>query len=153
MKLPYRNHLSDTVISKLRIVKENVVDIKPHGFWYGIRDEWYNYMIQELGSKPKHIYEVKLFPKSLTSVDYPDKNKVVKIHSKSDVLKLNKYVKKIDHGSKAIYDWSKLMNSFGGIEILNPRDLADHDHYYLYSWDVSSGCIWNIDIIRAIIKN
>lgn len=54
-------------------------------------------------------------------------------------------------------DWSKVAEHFNGIEIINPRKLYkthhwDHDELvsWLYTWDVSSGCIWDKDGIKKL---
>jgi hypothetical protein len=150
MKLPYRNHISNTLIKQLRIDSTDTTDLKPVGFWYGIKDAWYNFMVHEMRVQPIYIYRVAIFPNGCTNIDKPNKNKILCIKSKTDMIKfIDKYVHIVDRGSHT-YDWSLLQSKFGGIEIHNPRDLGEE--MFLLTWDVSSGCIWNIDVIKKLTK-
>jgi hypothetical protein len=98
-----------------------------------------------MGTTPKHIYNVTLYPNSLTTIDKPNKEKILCIKTKEDMEKFTgKYVKQMGN----TYDWTLLKSKFGGIEIHNPRDLGDK--LFLKAWDVSSGCIWNIDVIKQV---
>lgn len=168
MILPYRNHISSKKV-KLDLktnYSKNDSSIKPIGFWFSLRDDWYNFLIDEMNIKPKYIYEVKLKYGSLTTIDKPDYNKIVQIKTIDDWTKLrNKY---IITNKKNKYDWSKLKKHFGGIEITNHNTIINKikidiksndietlrktisDNITLMSWDVDGGCIWNLDILESI---
>jgi len=53
-------------------------------------------------------------------------------------------------------DWKKVKEDYSGIEIRNYHELKWHNNSWswmhctwLYGWDVSSGCIWDLSIIKA----
>lgn len=159
MKFPYRNHISQKKLSSIDLDYDYSKDdsaIKPDGFWYGIKDEWYTFLQEEMDIKPLYIYKVYLKSGKLTTIDRPDKDKILRIKTVEDaILFIKQYVKTLDK-DKFTYDWRKLKRSFGGIEIHNPGLLKEEvPNIVITSWDVSSGCIWNMDIIMRItlIKN
>jgi len=48
-------------------------------------------------------------------------------------------------------DWRKVASDWSGVEILiNPREL--NDKWLWGTWDIPSGCIWNIEGINSIQK-
>lgn len=142
--LPYRNHISYKKIPKILKLSTSNTFIKPNGFWYGIRDEWYNFLLKEMMIKPKYIYQVVLYPQSFTTINHPNVNKILQIKSIHDWYLFDE---------KYHSNWNLVKQDFGGIEIPNLKKLRQQDKTHslvLDAWDVSSGCIWNIDIIKRI---
>ena len=93
----------------------------------------------------------------LTSIHNPDPKKVLRISTLSDLLTFKRlYFKKVE-----TYDWTRLKNSFAGLEIVNyknlMRQLTSIDsirlsdfRVFVSALDVSCGVLWNIEVIDEI---
>ena len=121
---------------------------KPAGFWYGFGDEWIYFVKTEMKSfadRLAHTYKV-----------YVDPSKIYSINSRE---KLDEFCYEfVRHpqinGIREKYpQWTKVAEKYSGIEIpvyseLGFRDLKDENYekyYWLYTWDINSGCIWKPD--------
>jgi hypothetical protein len=129
MIFPYRTHISFTKIKELFNEKldDNILNqkLKPIGFYYSFKDEWYNFLNNEMNYKKqiKYIYELKLNSNLFINInDKPDINKILLI---KNIDNIDIFIKKYC-SNKEIYkiNINKLQNSYGGIEIHNPHKLA-----------------------------
>ena len=127
---------------------------KPRGLWYAFGDSWIHYTKTEFGDDSHHSFKSKTHAYKI----YPDFSKIIVLKTKNDVdgfvkAYLQKEPDKYNH-----YDieWGKVANDYSGIEIPTYRSLGMrgwHDnnqdsknrYYWLYTWDVPSGCIWKSD--------
>jgi len=115
--------------------------MKPVGLWYSINYEWlewcrYNFRIH------KEIIEIEI-----------DLSNVLVIDS---IFKLNSLTEEFGYfiveGVKYI-DWEKLSKRYSGIEFVNYDEIRnqlsvlDLPTWY-YGLDVSSGCIWDLSVIK-----
>ena len=158
-RFPYRNKLTTRRTRFKRIdYTEEDNSIKPRGLWYSIRKQWYNYSKAHLSNAHyKYVYEFTFHRDALTSIHNPDPNKVLRINTLSDLLTFKRlYFKKVE-----TYDWTRLKNSFAGLEIVNyknlMRQLRSIDSIRLSDFvvfvsalDVSCGVLWNIEVIDEI---
>lgn len=135
-----RIHMSKDPIYKLE--KRHYIqrpDDKPDGFWYGFGEEWIEWTEtagQEL--KGEYIYEVDINGSNILQIkDYSELTEFTKEYGSS---------KQIVPGVIFSMDWPRIEFKYDGIEI-NPyiyQARMDQKTLWYYSWDVASGCIWNL---------
>lgn len=130
--------------------------IKPTGLWYALGNEWIDWCegnMNEEWIRPS-IIEIELLM-----------NKVLIVETIEDVENLiKKYSKELFPGSSLFnIDWEALASEYSGIEIRNYNHLKwgrrkdifkskteyRIDDLWLSAWDVSSGCIWDLSIIKS----
>jgi hypothetical protein len=122
---------------------------KPAGFWYGFGDEWIYFVKNEMKSfadRLAHTYKV-----------YVDPSKIYSINSRKKLDEFcDEFVRHPQiNGIREKYpQWTKVAEKYSGIEIpvyseLGFRSLFQGDnyekYYWLYTWDINSGCIWKPD--------
>lgn len=80
------------------------------------------------------------------------------IKNYGDMVKFSKkYKLKLpnEYGSLTYIDWYKVSKDFGGIEIpiFIKKAHTTFDEYtsWYYGWDIPSGNIWNINIIKKLL--
>lgn len=158
IKLPYRNHLdfkrNDEILDKKY---NNHINIKPDGFWYNIKDSYFKNPTTNFGD---YFYEIVLKSKSLSNILNEDKNKILSINNIVDIDIFNKKYNKRTKGEYGIFtyiDWGLVSNNYGGFEIKNyekilkvlRKEKTNFNKYsWLYTFDFSSGCVWNLNIIK-----
>ncbi len=157
--IPERCHLTNT---KLKIKKIRYPDdiFKPAGFWYGLKHYWvdfYTHNYERTKSRKFNIsgYLYKLaIPKSLiTTIDKPDKNKILLISNVGDLKSLESTYKRLYEDMPETYfiDWPKIKKLFGGVEIHhNPWQNKGYLPLWYSAWDVPSGCIWSYSVLKKI---
>ncbi len=182
--VPVRNKLTSDPIISLRNIKYKQSWLKPNGFWYGLRHYWLDFYTngwaRKEASKFKYkgfIYEIKISKDLFTTIDAPDKNKILLIKSIKDLKTLeqiydnkiminkkeNKEISELEKliGKPTLFvNWTQVAKDFGGIEIKhNPWSNGQtivNDNYHNYlpfwfsAWDVPSGCIWSYDLLKQI---
>jgi len=136
-----RIHLSKNPIYKLekRHYTQRPGD-KPDGFWYGFGDEWIDFTETAAPErKGKYVYEVDINGSNVLQIK--DYSKIAKF------TKEHEYARQIIPGKIFSIDWSRIEFKYDGIEINPYIDQARMDDEFLwyYSWDVASGCIWNLE--------
>lgn len=177
-KIPSRNKLTSEPITEIVNVKYKQSWLKPSGFWYGLKHYWMDFYTNDWKRKKAtkfkydgFIYKISINKNIFTSIDSPDKNKILQIKNKKDLKKMeqiynisNKETKNLDKkiGSTNIYvNWKKVAKDFGGIEIkYNPWDSLDYYGpnnsnknylpFWYTTWDVPSGCIWSWFILKNL---
>lgn len=175
--IPERNHLSDRKINNLDnsfflecimyIFTSKNQMIKPLGFWYSLKWYWienlslsWDYMsinylpepnkIYSLGSD--FLYEVILADNVFTDINHKGLNKILLLNTYSDLEVFYDTYKLDDDKTRwERINWRKVYMDFGGIELSNIHlDKLLTKFAWWYGWDVPSGCIWNIDLIKKI---
>ena len=122
--------------------QKSTAEMKPSGLWYSIGDEWIKWVRSEMPSwENDNIFKVKLG------------SKILVLKSKSDVIKFtDEYSVELISGMNGI-NWNAVAKKYNGIEIMHPRNFQNTDKlFWLYPWDVSSGCIWNKAGVSKIEK-
>lgn len=142
-----RIHMSKNPIHKLK--KRRYTQIsgdKPEGLWYGFGDEWIDWT-EMAGPERKGNY--------LYKVDI-NGSKILQIKDYSEIIEFTKeYMsdKQLMPGIIFSIDWPRIELKYDGIEI-NPyiyqARLVDKFIWY-YSWDVASGCIWNLEKVKIAL--
>ena len=164
MKLPKRNKIDKH--KKINFNLENTYNqkvngFKPCGFWYSCYNDWYDWTQREELFQYKYIHQININSKVLTNIDNKDTDKLLVIHNLKDFDIFNKRYAYLDTNQNDtelfgnnikwenyLVDWDKVSQDYGGIEIC--PYLKKRKHYLWYhSFDVASGCIWNIKSILS----
>jgi hypothetical protein len=128
------------------IIKDSpnqTVDLKPKGFWYACGDEWIKWC------KGENFRIGDLENKFILDIDF---NKILVLDTIKKMVSFNKEYgidKYVKNGS---IDWQKVSERYQGIEICPYQWDLRHDFLWYYGWDIASGCIWNKQAIKNIIK-
>lgn len=146
-----RIHTSKKPISKLE--QKNYVQNpgkKPDGFWYGFGDEWIDWT-ETAGPERKgeYIYKLDISEQLKLSND----SKILQIKDYPEILEFTQeYGSSIQIIPGIIFsvDWPRIGLKYDGIEINPYIDQAriDDKTIWYYTWDVASGCIWNLDKVK-----
>ena len=162
IKLPKRNKMEDK--KKIKFDKkrkyQQVSGIKPDGFWYACYDDWYNF---EQRGDSKYIHQININSGVLTNIQNKNKDKLLVIHNLKDFDIFNsryahglrysndseKEIFKYNDLQNYLVDWKKVSQDYGGIQIC-PYLKKRKKILWYNSFDVASGCVWNI---KSIIKN
>jgi hypothetical protein len=122
---------------------------KPTGLWYSIDGEWEDWCRDNMDHWiKKHDIELVI-----------DESRMLVIET---FIQLESFCKKYTIHKENHWetwntiDWKKVKEDYSGIEIRNYHELKWHNNSWswmhctwLYGWDVSSGCIWDLSIIKA----
>jgi len=133
-------------------------DFKPHGLWYSINNEWLDWCCSEMPDwKAQNIIKIEI-----------DEKNMLIIASEEDFrwFKRNFFKPSSQKHDLGFVQWNKVKTIYDGIEIQNYHAIKDANRFslpglddlWLCTWDVSSGCIWNLKVIKKqktfkIIKN
>lgn len=139
-----RIHMSKDPIYKLeKRYYAQRPDDKPDGFWYGFGEEWIDWT-KTAGPERKgeYIYEVDINGSNILQIkDYSELTRFTKEYGS---------IKQIVPGVIFHIDWSRIELKYDGIEI-NPyiyQARMDQKTLWYYTWDIASGCIWNLDKVK-----
>jgi len=104
------------------------------------------------------VYDVNILDNTFTNIDGPKGiSKILQLNTYDDMLKFyDKYG--YDIGKKYVderIDWKKVYCDYGGIELAagplwDFREIGFYGHRWWYGWDISSGCIWNGELVNKI---
>jgi hypothetical protein len=150
--------------NSLREYKTDLLSFNPPiGFWYGFRYSWLDFLNKNKNSPSQslkysgYVYEIKIKKNLFTTLEEKDKNKILRIKNKEELLKFHKkyYTEGKDLLSQGI-NWEKVRKRYGGIEIkynpFNNSKINDIPMWYIF-FDIPSGCIWNSNILEKIEIN
>ena len=174
--LPERNHITftpiDDFVDKIYLPDlDRVAMGKPNGFWYAYKDEWFNFWHND-NPENIYIYEVIINPDNFTTLDQPNKLKVLRISTFNELeaftekysfgsLYSNEKIGIFFFGTESVPDillkiykdhisWKDVMENYAGIEIIPYIYKARFKYKWYYTWDIASGCIWNTKIIDEL---
>jgi len=140
-----RIHITDSeVIIKSKTYCQFNKTHKPAGLWYTINEEWLEWCKIEMpGWINKYQFELDI-----------DLSKILMIKNTIDLKLFNK---KYTNSALGI-EWNKVAEKYDGIEIQNYSYLMNHVKYdsiplWVWGWDISSGCIWNLAALKGINKS
>ena len=116
---------------------------KPEGLWYAFGREWLDFKHANLRGADDYqlgpLFELEV-----------DTNKFIKLTSKEEVTAFHKKYSNTLAEHSDIIDWTKVASKYDGIEI-TPFDRWS-DFYWYKTYDLASGCIWNLKSIKNIIR-
>ena len=135
--------VSSRDIKKIRSIPSQEPGYKPTGLWYGIGTSWIDWLQSE---EPEWMKE-KLYKIEIN-------NSVMRIRTKKEFVDFSKkygilpsYLTTRDPKHVDI-DWPAVAKTYTGIEI-NPYQHSMRLAYsWYYTWDVASGCIWNVSAVK-----
>lgn len=123
---------------------------KPRGLWYGIDREWIAWCKAEMPHWiKKYTFKLEI-----------DESRILVINSPQQLEDFigkysHKKIEKIPYWGPQI-NWQAVTKSYAGIELQNYDRLKPYlmynekmFHTWFYGWDVSSGCIWDLSIIKS----
>ncbi len=124
-------------------INEQQIHFKPKGLWYALGTEWVDFVEsamftrEEVSDMLKHTYDIKT-----------NDSKILTIGMENEYLFLEKYGVENDSDAMDV-DWKSVASDWSGVEILiNPREL--NERWLWSTWDIPSGCIWDISGIKSI---
>ena len=142
-----RIHVTNNKIIRLnKKYNQDKRTFKPKGLWYSIDNEWTEWCIDNMPHwVKKHTFELDL-----------DMSNILIISSAKEALNfMQTYQSKI-HIVLGI-NWEAVAEEYDGIEIQNYYSIRYNktlmfsmNSLWISSWDVNSGCIWNLDILKEI---
>lgn len=118
--------------------------MKPRGFWYGFGNEWIEWV---RGNMPEwegnYLYEVDIKHSNVLLIEsYYD----LVLFDKTYAATASKHGFPRDPG-EAI-DWAAVSKKYDGVEIYPYERGNRHQHSWYSTWNVASGCIWNLSHIE-----
>lgn len=119
--------------------QESYTFSKPDGLWYALGDAWGQY----LKKFDKEIYKKYHYIASL-NIDYTN---ILKIDSSQKFEDFHKNYSIKRNFGPAI-DWKKVSEDYKGIEIIPYRPDFRHIYMWYNTWDLASGCIWDLSVIK-----
>lgn len=152
-----RIHISNDEITQIKKVEQgSSVFGKPKGLWYGFGDSWIYFSKTGFSDDSYHSFKTKKFGYKI----YPNLSRIVILKTEDDVYNfVNKYLSNLpdNHGEYNI-NWQAVARDYSGIEIptydeLGMRNWHENNKklfWWLYPWDVPSGCIWSPDGVAKI---
>ena len=126
-------------------ISEQHISFKPEGLWFSFGTEWIDFVGESLFTREEasdmlqNAYVIKT-----------NDSKILTIGMENESLFLETYG--VDNDSDIMdVDWKKVASDWSGVEILiNPREL--NERWLWSTWDIPSGCIWDISGIKSITK-
>lgn len=123
------------------------IHFKPKGLWYAIGGSWKRWSKRE-------GYDGTTDNRFLIDID---ESRILRMSNLKQLISFTKkYAASIPEigESASMIDWDKVSKDYAGIEI-NPYVHAarlNMKTMWYYGWDVASGCIWDLSIIKNYKK-
>lgn len=125
----------EVVVNDKISVPMPVGGIKPEGLWYAFGQSWIDYKLAWDKLEESFIFELSL-----------DKSKILTLTNPQEINAFNDTYRVGVDGK--IINWLDVSKHYDGIEIV-PFNSDYSDCYWYQTFDVPSGCIWNL---KAIVK-
>ena len=132
-----------------KVYSQETFHFKPKGLWYALDQEWIDWCNDNMeGWVRPNIIKLEI-----------DEANLLILKTKKEVETFaRRFNTPIEGSLFASIDWLEVSKTYSGIEIQNYRiikynDLLDFmsDAWFL-GWDVSSGCIWDLSIIKSFVS-
>jgi len=117
---------------------------KPKGFWYSFGTEWVDWVRTEMPEWEKpHLFKIDV-----------DTSRILQLNSTSDIQEFTKKYGNNEEKWTGYIDWVKVSEEYGGVEMPDYSNLWSlrYEYMWLSTWDISSGCIWDLSLIKDIEK-
>lgn len=141
-------HYSVEPVHEVRSVaiQDGPRDFKPKGFWLSVDDGegWVDWCLAEQFRLERLLVRhiVTLAPRA----------NILRLSSAKEVRGFSAEYGSLDRGFCNKIDWPRIAGIYQGI-IIAPYQWdcrLEHDTHWYYSWDCSSGCIWDAAAIASI---
>jgi hypothetical protein len=120
-------------------------ELKPRGLWYAIDNEWIEWCEGNTDGWIKNgIIELEIDISKMLIVETAEQLREFFDKFNYEVCKGIRYI-----------DWGKIAQNYSGLEIRNYHNLKCGnaipmmDSTWFWAWDVSSGCVWDLSIIKS----
>jgi hypothetical protein len=110
--------------------------IKPEGLWYAFGQSWIDYKLLHGKLDASFVFELSV-----------DNSKMVVLRDAQDIENFNDTYRVGDDGK--IINWLEVSKQYDGIELFPFSPNHSGLHWY-QTFDVPSGCIWNLKNIRSV---
>ena len=122
---------------------------KPRGIWFAIKDSWVDWLSHEMPKwKGDYLYSVDVdVSKCLTIKDEYD---MVTFIGKYGKTRQGWNIRSESEWEDANIDWRLVSKDYSGIIIPKYMGEFRHNMLWYYSWDVASGCIWDVSAIKSV---
>jgi len=165
-------HASNKKIKEIKTIKQPKKGIKPIGLWYAENKLWLDFSAKILKKTYKYYYIIRL---NYTTLDYPNKHKVLKLSTTTDFDRFTfqyGYIYNNGLSFDCIFiNWFLVSKKYGGIEVgpnvkdrrcLNNINITNQykDHNldvelgactWFHAFDIPSGCVWNHYAIESFL--
>ena len=120
---------------------------KPIGLWYGFGTSWIDFIRAEMPEREtQHVFKIEVDDFELVDID---RDKIFLWFSQrfKDPQKEGRF------GNYKV-DWPEVTKKYKGIEfpIYFDKYRGNPDHDWYSSWDIASGCIWDLSAIKKVEK-
>jgi hypothetical protein len=137
---------------RFKTYSDNMNPYKPNGFWISVKgeDDWPSWATAEHYAldRLKFVSEVKLADNA--NVLFLETVPAIReFHNKYQLKQESLYGR--SYASEYI-DWNRVADDFDGI-VIAPYQWSirlDDVMSWYYTWDVASGCIWNLSAIESV---
>jgi hypothetical protein len=123
---------------------------KPNGLWYQINSNWNN--LCNKNNKDTEFYKLKkqdVFRVKPYNIVLDINFSNIIIIDSSD--KVDEFSRKFEGNTIYSIKWNNVAKEYKGIEIPNLKNIK---HYkWMDGWDISSGCIWDLSVIKNYKAN
>ena len=119
---------------------------KPKGLWYSCGNSWKDFVNNEMGGMDRYsyMYEIEINPSRMLiikdSKSFLAFEREFLIEDPTDLI------------SDGVIDWFRVNQRYDGIEICPYLAQFRMDHFWYYTWDVASGCIWGRGAIKKVTE-
>jgi hypothetical protein len=132
------------VIDPTRCYGENdLYHLKPCGLWYEIDGAWEKWCRAESFGLERYLVP--------TEVEV-DVDRILVLDTEDQMQRFLRYVRRVRYSE--YIQWDALVTRYAGIEIPDFWAFGQHrlepGYTWLYAWDASSGCVWDLSAIRVV---
>lgn len=154
-RIHHTNNSEIKIPSPIRY-REMEVTMKPNGLWYSIDWSWVDWCKDNTGWTHRNHFELEI---DLTKVLLIDTGNKLKEFAKNfgeipewqKELANSDAMKKLwDNPKRDYINWKQVAEKYSGIEINPYHRMQRRDYLWVSGWDVSSGCIWNLELIKSV---
>jgi|2_EtaG_2_1085320.scaffolds.fasta_scaffold20757_4 hypothetical protein len=119
--------------------------MKPRGVWYGFGDNWLMKIEENypaFSNRYKYVFEIEVTGNILKLETEEEHKEFYKKYGTEDITYR--------------IDWPVVKDHYDGIEVmggaLHGKSLWDDDLDWLFTWEIDSGCIWNMNSFKIVKK-
>ena len=122
---------------------------KPLGLWYDIDCSWAEWCEHNEYSIGSNHFLLEIDYEDVLVIDTAEK--LVQFHDQFSFVP--EELKSVSGDWRRI-DWAKLAKYYTGIEIAPYREeqVGLRGYFWYQMWSVPSGCIWDLSIIKSVVK-
>jgi len=133
-------------------VPPSKITTKPIGLWYGFGTSWIDFVRSQMPQREmytEHVFKIEIDTSNILIIK--DDESFLDF---SDKYKDPEFEKKWPDVRNDAIDWPKVSREYKGIEfpVYFHKYRRTREHGWYYTWDVASGCIWDLSAVKKVIK-